>query len=154
MNDTNDVTTGASVYYGVLTTITPSATDIQGLATKTLGSGSYDGSFDQSLASAGFFTVAIPVSWRNPALKIGGDDTWNVLNATKLVTINNISYQVWQPMFRSLRANRLPLNKWGRMESLSYPITSAAGIKFSLYLEIILNYRTGGTCALRFVHLP
>lgn len=96
MNDSNDATIGASVYYGVLTTTTPSATDIQGLATKTLGSGSYDGSFDQSTASAGYFTVAIPVSWRNPALKIGGNDTWNVLNATLVVTINNIKYQVWQ----------------------------------------------------------
>ena len=96
LNDSNDATTGASVYYGVLTTTTPSATDIQGLATKTLGSGSYDGSFDQATASAGYFTVAIPVSWRNPTLKIGGNDTWNVLNATLEVTINNVKYQVWQ----------------------------------------------------------
>lgn len=96
MNDSNDASTGATVYYGVLNTTTPTAADVQALANKNLASGSYSGSFDQSLASAGYFTVAIPVSWRNPSLKISGNDTWNVFNAASIVNINNISYQLWQ----------------------------------------------------------
>jgi len=95
------IVTGSEVnegiaYYGVLSTVTPTAADIQGLANKNLSDGSYNGSFDQLLASAGYFTVAVPASWRNPSLKIGGNDTWNVLNAAAIVNINNISYQIWQ----------------------------------------------------------
>lgn len=96
INDSNDASTGATVYYGLLTTTTPTAAEVEALANKNLASGSYDGSFDQALVSDGYFTVAIPVSWRNPSLKIGGNDTWNVFNATSIVSINNVSYQVWQ----------------------------------------------------------
>lgn len=98
ITDGNDALSSASAtaYYGVLNTTTPTAAEIQGLATKSLGSGAYISKFDQTLPSAGYFTLAIPVSWRNPALKIDGSDTWNVFNASTTVTINNVVYQVWQ----------------------------------------------------------
>ena len=83
-------------YYGLLNTTSPTVTDIQGLTTKTLLSGAYSGNLDQSLSTAGYFTMAVPTAWRNPSLKVGGSDTWNVFNATSIVNINNISYQIWQ----------------------------------------------------------
>lgn len=93
----SDATTAnGTAYYGVLNTTAPTSTEILTLNNKSLASGSYSGNFDQSLASAGYFTVAIPVSWRNPSLKIDGNDTWNVFNAASIVSINNINYQIWQ----------------------------------------------------------
>lgn len=99
MTDSNDMVSSASAtaYYGVLTTTSPTAAQVQALATKSVGSGAYLTNFDQSaLASGGYFTLAIPVSWRNPTLKIDGSDTWDVFNLTSTVTINNVIYQVWQ----------------------------------------------------------
>jgi len=98
VTDANDAVNAASgtAYYGVLSTVTPTATDIQTLANKSVGSGSYTNNFDQTLAAAGYFTLAVPISWRNPALKVDGSDTWNVFNATSTVVVNNVTYQVWQ----------------------------------------------------------
>ena len=92
----SDVAGAATAYYGVLNTTVPTAAQIQALANKSVESGAYSGNFDQSLSSAGYFTVALPVSWRNPSLKIGGNDTWDIFNAAAIVSINNISYQIWQ----------------------------------------------------------
>ncbi len=85
------------VYYGVLSTNSPSESDIQGLSSATLLSGDYRETINvASTSSEGYFTVAIPVSWRNPLLTIEGDDTWNIILPLSKVTINNIEYQVWQ----------------------------------------------------------
>ncbi len=85
------------VYYGVLSTKSPSESDIQGLSSATLLSGDYRETINvASTSSEGYFTVAIPVSWRNPLLTIEGDDTWNIILPLSKVTINNIEYQVWQ----------------------------------------------------------
>ncbi len=85
------------VYYGVLSTNSPSESDIQGLSSATLLSGDYRETINvASTSSEGYFTVAIPVSWRNPLLTIEGDDTWNIILPLSKVTINNIEYQIWQ----------------------------------------------------------
>jgi hypothetical protein len=86
----------ATVYYGVIASTSPTVPEIQAMSNKTLANGFYGGSFDQSTGSAGYFTIAIPVSWRTPALTIGGNDTWNVFKATSIVAIDDINYQLWQ----------------------------------------------------------
>jgi len=61
MTDANDMLNSASatVYYGVLTTTSPTALQIQALTTKSVGSGAYVTNFDQAaLASGGYFTLA------------------------------------------------------------------------------------------------
>jgi len=98
MNDANDAVNAASgtAYFGVLPTVTPTATNIQSLTNKSIGCGAYSGNFDQTLTVGGYFTLAVPISWRNPSLRIDGSDTWDVFNPTSTVTINNVTYQVWQ----------------------------------------------------------
>jgi len=98
INDANDAVNAASgtAFFGVLPNTTPNATNIQALTNKSIGSGAYGGNFDQTLTAGGYFTLAVPVSWRNPSLKIDGNDTWNVFVATSTVMINNVTYQVWQ----------------------------------------------------------
>lgn len=102
LTDENDsssgetTTTSDTTYYGVLTKTDPDKSDITGLTTTTIESGTYSGEFDSSLSSSGYFTVAIPVSWRNPLLNIDGDETFNVFLPVKTIEINDKSYQVWQ----------------------------------------------------------
>ena len=89
--------TAQDVYYGILSTTSPDQTDIQALSSAALSSGNYSGTISiASTDSEGYFTVAIPVSWRNPLLTIGGDDTWNIILPLLKITINNVEYQVWQ----------------------------------------------------------
>ncbi len=90
--DTADITT----YYGLLSTTTPDESAITGLTATAVKSGIYSGKFDLSLAGDGYFTVAVPVSWRNPLLSVEGNETFNVFIPTKILKINGNSYQVWQ----------------------------------------------------------
>ena len=89
--------TGSSTtYYGILSTTDPADTDITGLSSATISSGIYNGSFDMTLGADGYFTVAVPVSWRNPSLTIGGDETFNIFIPIKTLDISGLTYQIWQ----------------------------------------------------------
>ena len=95
--DATDLGSGAKkVYYGQLATNAPAATDIKGLSSSTIESGTYDGKFDLTLASTGYYTIAVPVSWRNPMLTIDGSETFNIFLPLKILVIDGLSYQVWQ----------------------------------------------------------
>lgn len=83
-------------YYGVLATNNPGSADILGLSASAISSGSYNGKFDHTLSVAGYFTVALPVSWRAPLLTINGNETFNVFLPVKTIDINGLIYQVWQ----------------------------------------------------------
>jgi len=94
--DENDMGSDVTVYYGLLSTTTPTESDITALTTTTTTSGIYTSKFDQTLSSAGYYTVAVPVSWRVPLLTIDGDETFNVFLPAETLVINGQTYQVWQ----------------------------------------------------------
>lgn len=83
-------------YYGVLATNTPIASDITGLTNKNLASGGYAGNLDLTISTAGYYTVALPASWRNPLLKIDGNTTLDIMQAVQQVVIGGVNYVVWQ----------------------------------------------------------
>jgi len=87
----------ATAYYGMLATTDPAGSDITtGLTAVTLSSGLYQDACDMTLSGDGYYTVALPVSWRNPSLTIDGDETFNIFLPLKILDIEGTSYQVWQ----------------------------------------------------------
>lgn len=92
----DEPSSGDKTYYGVLATSSPSSTDITGLTNKSLSNGIYSGSFDLTLPSDGYFTLALPASWRNPLLKVDGDDTFDIMKPVQTVVINDVNYVIWQ----------------------------------------------------------
>jgi len=94
--DTNGGASSASAYFGTLSTNTPTAGDVTTLTVSSMESGAYTGNLSYTVATSGYFTFAVPASWRNPLLVIDGDETLNVIHPVTLVVIGGVSYLVWQ----------------------------------------------------------
>ena len=94
--DTNGGASSASAYFGTLSTNTPTAGDITALTIGTLENGAFIGNLSYTVSTSGYFTFAVPSSWRNPLLLIDGDETSNVIHPVTLIVIGDVSYLVWQ----------------------------------------------------------